>query len=205
MNEKFFDLPIEKQRSIINAGFKVFSQNDYKRSSTEDIASYAGISKGLLFYYFHNKKTLYMFLYEYAIKLITENIVESDFANITDFFELIQYTGEIKTKLLKESPFIAEFIIKCFYSQKEEVSEDLNNKIVDVTSMIYKQYFTNIDLTKFKDDVNPKDILQMLIWMTDGYLHELNRNNVPIDYDEFNNKYKMWCNMLKKVSYKEEL
>lgn len=71
--------------------------------------------------------------------------------------------------------------------------------------MIYKQYFTNIDLTKFKDDVDPKDILQMLIWMTDGYLHELNRNNVPIDYDEFNNKYKMWCNMLKKVSYKEEL
>ncbi|MDZ5010942.1 TetR family transcriptional regulator, partial [Clostridium perfringens] len=44
MNEKFFELPIEKQRSIINAGFKVFSQNDYKRSSTEDIAIYAGIS-----------------------------------------------------------------------------------------------------------------------------------------------------------------
>jgi TetR/AcrR family transcriptional regulator len=205
MNEKFFELPIEKQRSIINAGFKVFSQNDYKRSSTEDIASYAGISKGLLFYYFHNKKTLYMFLYEYATKLITENIVESNFEDITDFFELIQYAGARKVQLLKESPFIAEFIVKCFYSQKEDVSEELNNKIVDVTDMLYKQYFTNIDLTKFKDDVNPKDILQMLSWMADGYLHELNRKNSPVDYDEFNKEYKIWCSMLKKVSYKEDL
>ena len=56
MNEKFFSLPIEKQEAIINAGYRVFSENSYKKSPMSEIADAAGISKSLLFYYFHNKK-----------------------------------------------------------------------------------------------------------------------------------------------------
>lgn len=32
MNEKFYSLPKEKQQAIINAGYRVFSQNSYKKS-----------------------------------------------------------------------------------------------------------------------------------------------------------------------------
>ena len=56
MNERFFSLPAEKQQAIINAGYKVFSQNSYKNSPMSEIAEAAGISKSLLFHYFHNKK-----------------------------------------------------------------------------------------------------------------------------------------------------
>ena len=45
MNEKFFSLPEEKQQAIINAGFRVFSQNTYKKSPVSEIAAEAGISK----------------------------------------------------------------------------------------------------------------------------------------------------------------
>ena len=62
MNDKFFSLPIEKQEAIVNAGFRVFSQNSYKKSPMSEIADAAGISKSLLFYYFHNKKEFYLFL-----------------------------------------------------------------------------------------------------------------------------------------------
>lgn len=54
MNEKFFSLPKEKQLAIINAGYRVFSQNTYKKSPMSEIAAEAGISKSLLFHYFHN-------------------------------------------------------------------------------------------------------------------------------------------------------
>ncbi len=56
MNEKFYSLPEEKQQKIINAGFRVFSQNSYKKSPMNEIADCAGISKSLLFHYFHNKR-----------------------------------------------------------------------------------------------------------------------------------------------------
>lgn len=52
MNEKFYSLQEEKQQSIINASMEVFAKNEYKRASTDLIAAKAGISKGLLFYYF---------------------------------------------------------------------------------------------------------------------------------------------------------
>ena len=61
MNEKFFSLPEEKQLAIINAGYRVFSQNSYKKSPMIEIAAEADISKSLLFYYFRNKKELYLY------------------------------------------------------------------------------------------------------------------------------------------------
>lgn len=64
MNERFFDLPQEKRRRMMNAGYRVFAQNSYKKSPMSEIAEAAGISKSLLFHYFGNKRGLYLFLWE---------------------------------------------------------------------------------------------------------------------------------------------
>ena len=56
MAQLFSSLPDEKQQQILDAAAEVFSREDYKRASTDDIAARAGISKGLLFYYFKNKE-----------------------------------------------------------------------------------------------------------------------------------------------------
>ena len=69
MNERFFSLPEERQQAIINAGYRVFSRNTYKNSPMSEIAQAAGISKSLLFHYFHNKKELYLFLWTNAPRL----------------------------------------------------------------------------------------------------------------------------------------
>lgn len=58
MNEKFFSLPEERQRAMLNAGYRVFAHNSYKKSPMSEIADAAGISKALLFHYFGNKKGL---------------------------------------------------------------------------------------------------------------------------------------------------
>ena len=70
MNDKFFSLPEEKRQAIINAGYRVFSQNTYKNSPMSEIADAAGISKSLLFYYFRNKKELYLFLWDKCAETI---------------------------------------------------------------------------------------------------------------------------------------
>ena len=61
MNEKFLELTEEKQMRIIDAAMEVFGTNEYKHAVTDEIARKAGISKGLLFYYFKNKKSLYQY------------------------------------------------------------------------------------------------------------------------------------------------
>ena len=64
MNDKFYALPEEKQSQIINAAYKVFATNQYKKAPTSEIAAEAGISKSLLFHYFYNKQELYTFFME---------------------------------------------------------------------------------------------------------------------------------------------
>lgn len=49
-------LSSEKELAIVNASLEVFSQSEYKHAATDEIAHKAGISKGLLFYYFKNKE-----------------------------------------------------------------------------------------------------------------------------------------------------
>ena len=44
MNEKFYALPEEKQCQILNATYKVFATNQYKKAPTSEIAAGAGIS-----------------------------------------------------------------------------------------------------------------------------------------------------------------
>ena len=204
MNEKFLELPEDKQLKIINAGFEVFSQNDYKHASTEDIAVKAGISKGLLFYYFHDKRSLYLFLFEHAANLMKAYVLDSHLQEITDFFELCQYAAERKSKMLFKSPYIMDFVVRAFFSQHESVSGDISKKVESETGMLYSTYFSRIDFSKFKDDIKPRDIFDMLTWMADGYIHEKQRYGQEINLDDILDKFKLWSDYLKKVSYKEE-
>ena len=86
MNEKFYALSEEKQSQILNAAYKVFATNQYKKATTSEIVAEAGISKSLLFHYFHNKRELYLFLWNYAADLTRKYTFLSLFS-INSYFE----------------------------------------------------------------------------------------------------------------------
>ena len=91
MNEKFFTLSPEKQARITNAALEVFARNDYKHASTDDIAAKAGISKGLLFYYFRNKQSLYLYLYDYALEQVRGQVLRQKLDGVVErFLKIIQ-------------------------------------------------------------------------------------------------------------------
>ena len=58
----FESLPPERKEAILAAGIEAFGLRDYKDARTQDIARRAGISKGLLFFYFRNKREFYFHL-----------------------------------------------------------------------------------------------------------------------------------------------
>lgn len=204
MNEAFYELPEEKQRRIINAGFEVFSQNEYKRASTEEIAACGGISKGLLFYYFHNKKTFYLYLFEKALAIIMEGVVNERYESITDFFELCEYAAIRKQQMLEKLPYLMDFLIRAFYSQREEVSDELNSRMMQLTAPHFTDYLKNIDRSKFKEDADPEELLRMLSWMGDGYLHESRRKGSQVDVGDFIVHYRKWAAIVRKAAYREE-
>ena len=204
MNEKFFALPEEKQERIINAAMEVFGKNEYKRASTDLIAVKAGISKGLLFYYFHNKKELYMYVYNFLIEIMKDQIADTTFLELTDFFELLRYAGTGKAVILEKHPYILEFAMRAFYSENEIVSDTLKSFNTMQEEVMYQMYFGHIDTYKFKDSVEPFKVYKMLRWMGDGYIHDKQMAGKAIDINELLNEFNDWMDMMKKLVYKEE-
>lgn len=204
MNAVFLALPLEKQQRIINAGLEVFSKYDYKKANTEDIANLANISKGSLFYYFKNKREFYLYLYNYVTSLITKSVLDEQFKEITDFFELLEYVSRKKATILIKNPYILEFIMQYFYLDKEALGQGSEISVSDTAEQIFLHYCQNIDFHKFKGDINPKDIYKMMVWIADGYLHEKRKKNHRIDVNELMVEFQKWQAMFKSIAYKEK-
>ena len=225
MNEQFYELPQEKQLRIINAGLEVFSKNDYRHAVTDEIARKAGISKGLLFYYFHNKKSLYLYLFDYCASLSINQVMgdgpggsgdepasggnesggqAARWETVTDFFELLEMAAEAKIKVLEKTPYLADFMVRGYYSEDGIVKEDLNRATMEAVSSAFRKYFRNVDYSKFKPDVPPMEIYEMLVWMTEGYLHDRRKSNASISMKEIMEKFYVWEKWLKQIAYKEE-
>lgn len=133
MNQKFYNLPVEKQQKIINAGFHVFSRNSYKKSPMQEIADAAGISKSLLFHYFQNKKELYLFLWDRAADITMEYLTLYRCYEPDDLFEMMERGMRAKIQIMHEYPDMAAFSIKAFYEKEPGIYNEIQKS--------YRQHF----------------------------------------------------------------
>ena len=95
--ENFFNLKKSKQKRIINAALHVFALYGYKRTSTGLVAEEAGISKGMIFHYFGNKKGLFEYLFEYTLQIVKKYFkqLNADIIGI-DFIEQCKLLASTK-------------------------------------------------------------------------------------------------------------
>ncbi|AEM22249.1 AcrR, Transcriptional regulator, TetR family [Brachyspira intermedia PWS/A] len=197
------NIPEDKREAIINASIEEFSKYEYKHAILENISNNANISKSLLLYHFQNKRNLYLYVYEYVYEYIGKIIADSDFFKITDFFELMEYSFYKKLEMMEKYKSIFDFLIRGYFDESEVVKEIVNNyknkKQIDISS-----YFKNIDTTKFKDDVNMQDIIEMITYTSEGYLQSRKKMKIKIDKDDMIKQYSKWMKMFKQISYKEE-
>ena len=204
MNDSFLNLTTEKREEILNAAMRVFSMYEYKKASTDDIAAYANISKGMLFYYFNNKAELYEDVYDFAHKIIEFNMIDEKLLTITDFYDLITYATHKKMQVLKKYPYLMNFSIRSYYTDKEDISETIRHKSTSNIKTNYHIFFKNIDIHKFKEGIDPYEVYKMMVWMVDGYLHEKMMNNELINPDESEMMYLKMVKIMKPATYKEE-
>jgi TetR/AcrR family transcriptional regulator len=202
LNNKFYNLPKEKQNAIINAGFQVFSENSYKKSPVSEIARRANISKALLFHYFKNKKEFYFFLYDYAVNLMMEMAGEEVTTTDTDFFEIFLKSVRCKCRLTKQYPYMTRFIMKPYYEEDAEVAEELKEKNVAVTNNSVHSILERIDRDKFKEDVDIEELINIIIWCGDGYMKK-NYQNLDVNIDEVEKGYEEMLDFFRKRCYKQ--
>ena len=182
MNEKFFSLPEEKQRAILNAGYRVFSRNSYKKSPVSEIADAAGISKSLLFHYFRNKKELYLYLWDTAARTTLEYLAAYQTYEQPDVFATMRRGLQAKTAIMRRWPDMGAFTIKAYYEKDPEVYTEIQESI-----RLYGSFETNgaamqLDPADYRPGLDLEMMYQDMFWASEGYVWE-NLQKEVIDVD----------------------
>lgn len=172
MHEKFNKLTDEKRTKIINVAMKEFVDMGYEKASTNKIASEAGISKGSLFFYFGNKKNMYLFLLEFSIKKY-----ENDFFRGIDFWEIdllsrMRTVVVQKVKLMIEHPSIFQLLNVVSQETSSDVKEEIIHK-VSSSRALSTPLTKGIDTTLFKSELSIEDSLRTILWAIDGLSNEM--------------------------------
>lgn len=204
MNEKFFDLKKEKQDRMINASLKLFALNGYKHASTDDIVTEAGISKGLLFHYFGSKLGLYTFLYDYSVRFmkleLTRGVLEV--TRTTDYFELRKQIEFSKMQVLKNYPYMQQFLDRSKY---ENVSEALLaiEEQRGILPEVYANIMENADMSLFMENVDVNKLDAMLDYTIKGLMTERFQNasfHPEMLYEEITG----YLMMMKQIAYRKK-
>lgn len=80
MSEKPRNYLSQKQRrsQLLELGVELFTAESYDEVSTDDIADRAGVSKGLMYHYFGNKRGFYTAVVRYLAARILESVAPSE-------------------------------------------------------------------------------------------------------------------------------
>lgn len=181
MNEKFYSLSDEKQQRIINAGFRVFSRSSYKKSPMNEIADCAGISKSLLFHYFHNKRELYLFLWDKACTITMDYLTEYGCYEPDDLFEMIERGMRAKLYMMKKYPSMVSFVIKAFYEKDPEVNSAIQESYREYFDIKALDALSRVNIEDFVPGLDPKMMYREMYLASEGYLWEIFQSDGELD------------------------
>jgi TetR/AcrR family transcriptional regulator len=204
MNQKFFNLPQERQDLIRNSAMVEFGAGSFKKTSADAIAKRAGVSKGLLFHYFKDKREMYLYLFQHAIDACMETFLASfQYFGERDFFLALEKGQEIKMDMVRRMPGLFRFVMQAYYERDSILTPKLRKKLDDVLAQSTDQFLSRMDLHKFKDGVDPKAVVRLLMLASEGMLAETGACTAE-EINTLFGEYKNYADMLRRHLYKEE-
>ena len=122
-----------KERStedkIVSAAKKVFINKGLDGARMQEIADEAGINKALLHYYFRTKNKLFEKVFAIVFKDVLV-VLEQAVYNELNFEQFVEKFITQYIKLLKNKPFIPQFVLHELNRKPDRIVEQVQNKSV---------------------------------------------------------------------------
>ncbi len=152
------------RHAIILSAFKQFSAQPYHKVSTNQIVDDAGVSKGLLFHYFKDKKTLYITLYDLAWKTIFKDVFEQLDLSQKCLFRRFRDYIILKSRCLQNHKTLSLFIKQVHLNQDADILKERSTRYLNYQEVAYRKIFENIDTGLFRPDLNLQDTYKIFVW-----------------------------------------
>ena len=126
---------IEKKQKIIDAGLKVFSEKGYYNTNTAEIAKVAGVSTGIVYQYFRDKKDILI----YAVRKYYDRVynpIASELEKVTrpiDFDVVIKQIIEASIESHKKNSIAHEEMVAMSHLDPDvhDIFIESEHKILD--------------------------------------------------------------------------
>ena len=161
---------IAKKNKIIIDGFNLICNKGYHNVSCVDIAKYCGVSTGIIYQYFKDKRAIFIA----GVKLYSDNIIFP----LTDTFEKYEITDDnleiiirqIIKKSIKQNTMTKKahqelMSMSCLDQEVLKIFSDKEIEITDKLTIILKN--------NGFDEVNLKEKVHLTINLIDDLCHEI--------------------------------
>lgn len=197
-------LELERRDALLGAALDMFGRDGYRRAHTEEIARKAGMSKGLLFYYFSSKERLYRRTAEWLTERVERIVLDEEYWEIDDFFELMLHVARKGRDVLARFPRFTEFSVGLYYPNRAGGHGAMSAWLAVQADEAAARYLGNVRLDRFRDADGAGRAMELLAWLTDGWLHQRRVADGRADLAELCEEVEEWCAMLRSWLYKEE-
>lgn len=190
------------QLKIINVSIELFSKNGYKKTSIKDISEKSIVSKSLIFHYFKSKKNLYLYLINYVLDIANNEVLFNIPSLNKDLFQVLEIIQKHKISFYLKYPNYFEFLDSVRVEENLDVIEDIS-KILDSKKTIDMNYlFKNIDQSNLRNEVSIEEMINLITWITEGYVKTLKRDKKTIKMNTFN-EFNRYMEIIKESILKE--
>lgn len=173
MIDRFLELEQEKREQIIRAAMNEFAVRGYDQASTNTIVKEAGISKGLLFHYFGSKKRLFMFIYEYAIQTVLNNVWQEIDLEQKDVLDRWRQVAALKIELLAKYPELFNFLMTAYFDSANDKTATMQSTNQEHLAAFMRDFFADIDYSLFRPGVDIPRALEVTNWTIEGFSNKL--------------------------------
>ena len=176
MYENFERIPQADKLCILNACIEEFAQKGYEKASTNAIVHKAGIPKGTLFFFFGNKKNLYLYVIDHAVTLYTQMALQSPAELPNDLFERLIFLGRERMKFAMNQPQLYKLFFNAFINAPEDIQNELRQRYSAYYTPSTQMLTTGLDHSRFKPDVDVNKVIELIYLILEGLLSK----SVPI-------------------------
>ena len=133
------------RRLILNSSLKLFANKGFHGTSISDIATAAGISKGLAYNYFKSKEKILTAIFEEALN--SGNILQDQLNNIDDPYDKIAFIIQAMFDYIKnQGEYWRLYFAMSLQPEIFETSQNVNVKFTQLYLKIIEKLFKEVGI-----------------------------------------------------------
>lgn len=202
-NNSFENLEVNKQETIRKACLEEFVCAGYSSASTNVMCKNAGISKGLLFYYFGNKKELFLYLIDYCTRILSDSFYKGIILERENIIERMITLTMRKWALYEKYPLEYGFLVKLLLDCPSDIEQKLIQIKKDNLERAMQTIMHNLDFSDLRPDIDKAKAIELALFVIEGFkaknIEKYKINPRPLSelHDEIMLEMKEYLNMFR--------